>query len=242
MIRLWLYREIPHRRGEGGGDHVTHPSDVSAVPASLDDPHHRAQARAQLRRELKCIRNAVTFDRAVRTAAQLPSKAATGATSTSASIKARRSATSTANATRRAASHRRITSWTHGRASSPVPTIHQQIQEWKQQRPRRRPSLLPHPCSLTETPGTTEASLSRNQPHPRTHRSPFRPSRTAPPSNSPSSTSSRHSPRISSTPSAPASFSTACRSHLRMRRASSFAPSPTPTTASPSPRRTTAGT
>src|ERR1700730_15930928 len=85
MIRLWLYREIPHRRGEGVGSTVTNPRDAPAVPADLDDPQQRAQARAQLRRELKCIRNAVTFDRAVRAAAPLPSKAATGATSTSAS-------------------------------------------------------------------------------------------------------------------------------------------------------------
>src|ERR1700730_3018932 len=102
MIRLWLYREIPHRRGEGVGSTVTNPKQA------------RAQARAQLRRELQCIRNAVTFDRAVRDVAQLPSKAATGATSTSASIKARPSATSTEPATGKVASRRTITPWTHG--------------------------------------------------------------------------------------------------------------------------------
>jgi hypothetical protein len=159
MIRLMLYRALPHRRGEGVGGHVTlspgHPErsggpavsshpERPPIPANLKDLEQRAIARAQLRRELKCIRNVDILGQAVRAAAQLPSKVATGATfmaaSTNATARSRRVIASTAGATPRAASRPRIPAWTHGRASHPVPTLRRQIREWQQNRPH--PALL----------------------------------------------------------------------------------------------------
>ena len=72
-IRLLLYRALPHRRGEGDTGHITNP-------------------RHELRRQLRCIRNADMLGQAVITAAQLPLRTATGATSTRACTPARRSA------------------------------------------------------------------------------------------------------------------------------------------------------
>src|ERR1700744_6242356 len=61
LMRHHLYRAFPRRRGEGGGGHGTAPAVADPVVADLDDPHQRAIARAQLRRELRVIRRVDMF-------------------------------------------------------------------------------------------------------------------------------------------------------------------------------------
>jgi hypothetical protein len=62
MARLGLYELLPHRTGEEGG-----------TPAEF---------KANLKRKVKCIRNADTYDRVVIAATRQRLKAITGATST----------------------------------------------------------------------------------------------------------------------------------------------------------------
>ena len=98
-IRLLLYRALPHRRGEGDTGHIT-------------NPHH------ELRRQLRCIRNVDMLGQAVRAAAQLPSRAATGATFTRACTPARRSATLNATCSSPSAATPRAASIANSTAAS----------------------------------------------------------------------------------------------------------------------------
>src|ERR1700723_3417754 len=70
FIRHAIYRALPHR--EGGG-----------VPRDITTDHYdRGAVRAQLRKELRCIRNVDMFALLVAHVTRLHSKAVTGATST----------------------------------------------------------------------------------------------------------------------------------------------------------------
>src|ERR1700751_1644827 len=80
MIRLMLYRALPHREGGGGPGNVTQP-------------------RAELRRQLRAIRNVHLLGHLVRTAANLP---------VDPEVAAR-------------LRHYRLPDWTSGRASPPIP-------------------------------------------------------------------------------------------------------------------------
>jgi hypothetical protein len=118
------------------------------------------------------------------------------------------------------------------------PHLRQQVHAWQQTRAAKR--TLSKPVILSEAPradskdphlmyraerrsaapnkavSPSEAPRTDFKDLHRTHRSRFRPSRTARPYSSPSPTCSRPSPPTSLTPNAPASSSTACRSHPRM--------------------------
>src|SRR6201996_4946087 len=75
-----LYRALPHR--EGGG-----------VPRDITTGHYdRAAVRAQLRKELKCIRNVDMFSLLAMHVIRLHSRRATGVTSIPACIRDRASA------------------------------------------------------------------------------------------------------------------------------------------------------
>src|ERR1700753_3803931 len=75
-----IYRALPHR--EGGGV----PRDIAT------DSYNRAAVRAQLRKELKCIRNVDMFSLLATHVIRLHSRKAPGATSIPACIIARASA------------------------------------------------------------------------------------------------------------------------------------------------------
>src|ERR1700733_10210251 len=82
LMRHKIYRALPHR--EGGG-----------VPRDIVTGHYDlAAVRAQLRKELRCIRNVDMFALLVAHVIRLHSKAATGAISTPASSSGKQSATS----------------------------------------------------------------------------------------------------------------------------------------------------
>ena len=80
LMQHKIYRALPHR--EGGG-----------VPHNIATGHYNREAvRAQLRKELKCIRNADMFSHLAAHVIRLHSRKAPGATSIPACIIARASA------------------------------------------------------------------------------------------------------------------------------------------------------
>src|ERR1700756_718899 len=96
LMQHKLYRALPHR--EGGGV----PRDIAT------DNYDRARVRAQLRKELRCIRNVDMFALLAAHVTRLHSRAATVATSTrvSRSVSRRGKPSVTATAARTAASSR----------------------------------------------------------------------------------------------------------------------------------------
>src|ERR1700756_4646373 len=126
-----LYRALPHR--EGGGV----PRDIAT------DSYDRAAVRAQLRKELKCIRNVDMFSLLATHVIRLHSRKAHGATSIPACIIARAS------------------------ARPPVtPTAARTVASLLYPRPAKSTSK-PKPL---RTPSTTAPIPSARQQHRRTHR------------------------------------------------------------------------
>jgi hypothetical protein len=165
VIRHQLFRALPHR--EGGG-----------VPVDLaTGDFDRALVRAQLRKELQCIRNVDTSALVELLAARPLLKAATGATSTLTSTNVKQF----------------ITLFGSRMAASPTPA-----QQKSSPAPPSLAALLQKEITERQQ-GTPQLSISH-------------PSKTLPPSSSPSSTSSRPSRPISLIPDAPDSSSTDSRS------------------------------
>lgn len=107
MARLGLYELLPHRTGEEGG-----------TPAEF---------KANLKRKVKCIRNAGTYDRVVIAATRQRLKATTGATSTRGSMnsKAQQAKRTAQEAERRSRDASRQPRLANGTFAPPQETIDQ---------------------------------------------------------------------------------------------------------------------